>query len=41
MAYLEHRNAEPAKFEWTKDADMILAKIARCRQALGTERWSK
>ena len=36
LAYLEHYNQVPTRFVWTKDADMILAKIHRCKQALGT-----
>jgi len=36
MEYLENSNGNPVKFTWTKDADMILAKIDRCKQALGT-----
>jgi len=34
--YLKQYNQNPTKFVWTKDADMILAKIARCKEALGT-----
>ena len=34
--YLEHHNAHPKPFVWTQDADMILAKINRCKEALGT-----
>jgi transposase len=34
--YLRRYNDNPIKFAWTKDADMILAKIARCKEALGT-----
>lgn len=34
--YLRQYNENPTKFIWTKDADMILAKIARCKEALGT-----
>jgi transposase len=34
--YLKHHNFAPTKFVWTKDADMILAKIERCKEALGT-----
>lgn len=34
--YMERYNQNPIKFVWTKDADMILAKIARCKEALGT-----
>jgi hypothetical protein len=35
-AYLEHYNQTPTRFVWTKDSDMILAKITRCKEALGT-----
>lgn len=34
--YLAKYNDQPHKFVWTKDADMILAKIDRCKAALGT-----
>jgi transposase len=34
--YLKHYNQAPTRFVWTKDADMILAKIHRCKEALGT-----
>lgn len=34
--YLATYNANPTRFTWTKDADMILAKINRCKAALGT-----
>lgn len=34
--YLEHHNGHPVPFVWTKDADMIIAKINRCKEALGT-----
>lgn len=34
--YIEQHNANPKPFVWTKDADMILAKIDRCKEALGT-----
>jgi transposase len=34
--YLENYNGDPKPFAWTKDADMILAKINRCKEALGT-----
>ena len=34
--YLDAYNATPRRFVWTKDADMILAKIRRCKEALGT-----
>ena len=35
-AYLAHYNHAPTRFVWTKDADMILAKVHRCKEALGT-----
>jgi len=34
--YLDAHNAAPKIFTWTKDADTILAKIAKCKEALGT-----
>ncbi len=34
--YLENYNGNPVKFTWTKDADMILAKIDRYKEASGT-----
>ena len=34
--YLEAHNDAPKIFTWTKDADTILAKIVKCKQALGT-----
>src|SRR2546422_10239220 len=34
--YLATYNVNPTRFTWTKDADMILAKINRCKAALGT-----
>ena len=34
--YLAAYNTNPTRFTWTKDADMILAKINRCKAALGT-----
>ena len=34
--YVKNYNRDPRKFIWTKDADMILAKIDRCKAALGT-----
>jgi hypothetical protein len=36
MNYLDHHNDKPVPFVWTKDADMIIAKINRCKEALGT-----
>ena len=32
--YLAKYNATPTQFQWTKDADTILAKIDRARRAL-------
>jgi transposase len=34
--YLEVHNSAPKIFVWTKDADTILAKISKCKEALGT-----
>src|SRR5262249_19605963 len=34
--YLREHNQAPTRFGWTKDADMILGKIRRCKEALGT-----
>jgi transposase len=34
--YLDAHNADPRIFTWTKDADTILAKVAKCKEALGT-----
>ena len=34
--YLDAHNVDPKIFTWTKDADTILAKIAKCKEALGT-----
>jgi len=36
LDYLKTYNDDPKPFVWTKDADMILAKIQRCKEALGT-----
>jgi hypothetical protein len=33
---IDEHNKCPKRFVWTKDADMILAKIQRCKEALGT-----
>ena len=33
--HLESYNRDPTAFVWTKDAAMILAKIQRCKEALG------
>jgi transposase len=35
-AYLNEHNRNPQKFVWTKDAETILAKVNRCKEALGT-----
>jgi len=35
-AYLQEHNRNPKKFVWTKDAETILAKVNRCKEALGT-----
>src|ERR1700739_677374 len=32
--YLDHHNADPKPFVWTKSADEILAKVTRARNAL-------
>jgi len=34
--YLQEHNRNPQKFVWTKDAQTILAKVNRCKEALGT-----
>jgi len=34
--YLDHYNRSPKRLVWTKRADMILAKIDRCKAALVT-----
>lgn len=34
--YIEIYNYNPTIFSWTKDANMILAKINKCKEALGT-----
>ena len=34
--YLDQYNLTPKRFVWTKDADMILSKVARCKEALVT-----
>ncbi|MCI0348411.1 MAG: IS630 family transposase [Acidobacteriales bacterium] len=35
-SYLNEHNQNPTKFVWTKDAETILAKVNRCKEALGT-----
>jgi len=32
--YLDHHNADPKPFFWTKSAEEILAKVSRARNAL-------
>jgi len=34
--YIQTYNNNPTLFRWTKDADMILGKVNRCKEALGT-----
>ena len=35
LAYVEHHNAEPKPFRWTKSADRILASVGRsCERTL-------
>jgi transposase len=34
--YLDHHNQNPRIFTWTASAERILAKIAKCKEALGT-----
>ena len=34
--YLAAHNANPKIFTWAKDADTILAKVAECKEAIGT-----
>lgn len=36
MDYLKKHNEDPKIYTWTKDADTILAKVARCKDLLGT-----
>jgi len=33
--YLDNHNRDPKIFTWTKDADTILAKVNKCKEALG------
>ena len=37
MEYLEHHNADPKPFIWTKSAGEILEKVARAKQALESQ----
>ncbi len=34
--FLDAHNTNPKVFTWTKDADTVLAKVAKCKEALGT-----
>ena len=34
--YLDHHNAHPKSFVWTKSAEQILAKVSRARRTLET-----
>ncbi len=36
MDYLKKHNEDPKVYTWTKDADTILAKVAKCKDLLGT-----
>ena len=36
MDFVKKHNEEPKIFTWTKDADTILSKVAKCKEALGT-----
>ena len=36
MDFLKKHNENPKIFTWTKDADTILSKVAKCKEALGT-----
>ena len=37
--YLREYNSATTQFVWTQDADMILSKIRRRKEALGTAHW--
>jgi transposase len=37
--YLNHYNQAPKRFVWTKNADMILSKVALCKEALLTQHY--
>ena len=38
LAYVEHHNAEPRPFRWTKSADQILAAVGRfCERTLAAQ----
>ena len=34
--FIDKHNEKPKIFTWTKDADTILAKVAKCKELLGT-----
>jgi hypothetical protein len=36
MAYIEGYNQDPTPFVWSAPVECILAKIAKCKEALGT-----
>jgi len=36
MDFVNKHNEEPKIFTWTKDADTILSKVAKCKETLGT-----
>ncbi len=36
MDFVKKHNENPKIFTWTKDADTILSKFNRCKEALGT-----
>ena len=36
MDFLKKHNEKPKIFTWTKDADTILSKVAKCKETLGT-----
>jgi transposase len=36
MQYLEHRNAHPKPYHWTASPEVILAKVAKAKDTLGT-----
>lgn len=35
--FIDHHNDQPKIFKWTKDADTIIAKVAKCKEALVAE----
>lgn len=40
MDFVKKHNEEPKIFTWTKDADTILSKVAKCKETLGTVHWA-